>query len=347
MRYPHFLPDGGTIGFVAPSFGAYIEPYHTCFLRSLEVFQEMDYRVELGPNVFKGDGIGISTDPRDCGKELTESYADQKSDILISVGGGELMCETMSHVDLQEIAAAEPKWYLGYSDNTNFGFLLATMFDTASVYGPCASDFSMDPWHASLHDCMGILTGKSMTEDGKLVVHGYEKWEKDEIRDEDRPFAPYNCTEETAVTCRNWDGTPVSGRFVGGCLDILVNLCGTRFDHVKEFAEKYKEDGIIWFLEACDLEPFSIRRALWELKEAGWFRYAKGFLIGRPLHYEDVQMGLDRFGAVMGILDEFDVPVVMDCDLGHLPPMMPMINGGYGTLMPYGEKNVQVLFELK
>ena len=48
MRYPHFLPDGGTIGFVAPSFGAYIEPYHTCFLRSLEVFQEMDYRVELG-----------------------------------------------------------------------------------------------------------------------------------------------------------------------------------------------------------------------------------------------------------------------------------------------------------
>ena len=149
------------------------------------------------------------------------------------------------------------------------------------------------------------------------------------------------------MTCRNWDGTPVSSRFVGGCLDILVNLCGTRFDHVKEFAEKYKEDGIIWFLEACDLEPFSIRRALWELKEAGWFRYAKGFLIGRPLHYEDVQMGLDRFGAVMGILDEFDVPVVMDCDLGHLPPMMPMINGGYGTLMPYGEKNVQVLFELK
>ena len=38
MRYPAFLPEQGTIGFVAPSFGAYIEPYHTAFLAALEQF---------------------------------------------------------------------------------------------------------------------------------------------------------------------------------------------------------------------------------------------------------------------------------------------------------------------
>ena len=31
MRYPKYLPKGGTIGFVAPSFGCNIEPYRSGF----------------------------------------------------------------------------------------------------------------------------------------------------------------------------------------------------------------------------------------------------------------------------------------------------------------------------
>ena len=35
MRYPKFLEKGGTIGFVAPSFGCNIEPYRTAFGHAL------------------------------------------------------------------------------------------------------------------------------------------------------------------------------------------------------------------------------------------------------------------------------------------------------------------------
>ncbi len=341
MKYPSFLPENGTIGFVAPSFGAFIEPYHTCFLRTLELFRNMGYKTLLGPNVFEGSGIGISSTPENCGRELTDFYCREDSDILISVGGGELMCESISHLDLEQLRKAAPKWFMGYSDNTNFGFLLPTLFDTVSIYGPCASDFSMEPWHDSLYDCMGLLTGK------KLTVHGYDSWEKIQLKDETSPFAPYNCTEKTVVIKKNWDGQPLSGRFLGGCLDCLVNLCGTRFDQVKAFTEKYKEDGIIWFLESCDLNVYSMRRAVWELKEAGWFSHAKAFIIGRPLQFDQDFGGLDRFSAVMGILGELDVPVILDADLGHLPPMMPLINGGYGTITPYKDTNIQIHFSLK
>lgn len=55
------------------------------------------------------------------------------------------------------------------------------------------------------------------------------------------------------------------------------------FDKTKDFIERYKEDGIIWFLEACDLNVFSIRRAMWQMEQAGWFEHVKAFLIGRPL----------------------------------------------------------------
>ena len=48
---------------------------------------------------------------------------------------------------------------MGYSDNTNLLFLLATLCDTAGIYGPCAAAFGMEPWHESLKNSMEILTG--------------------------------------------------------------------------------------------------------------------------------------------------------------------------------------------
>lgn len=40
MRYPKFLPEKGTIGFVAPSFGCATEPYYTAFLNAAEKISE-------------------------------------------------------------------------------------------------------------------------------------------------------------------------------------------------------------------------------------------------------------------------------------------------------------------
>ena len=50
MKYPEFLPENGTIGFVAPSFGCSIEPYHTAFLNAQKKFTGLGHRLELGPN---------------------------------------------------------------------------------------------------------------------------------------------------------------------------------------------------------------------------------------------------------------------------------------------------------
>ena len=49
------------------------------------------------------------------------------------------MCEILEYVDWNKIKSAEPKWFMGYSDNTNFTFLLNTIADTARIYGPPVS----------------------------------------------------------------------------------------------------------------------------------------------------------------------------------------------------------------
>lgn len=326
MRYPKNLPQGGTIGFLAPSFGCSIEPYKTAFFNAQKKWRQQGYQLKFGPNCYANEGVGISNTPEKCGAEVMQMFSSD-ADALISCGGGELMCEILSYVDFNRLGEMEPKWFMGYSDNTNLTYLLATLADTASVYGPCAASFGMEPLHESLTDAFGVLTGECRT------VKGYGMWEKESLKDEVYPLASYQLTEPLAI--RRFVGRreaeasetlKMTGRLLGGCMDCLVNLSGTRFDKTKEFAEKYKQDGILWFLEACELNVFGIRRAMWQMEEAGWFEHVSGFLIGRPANGEPM-MNLDAYGAVLEVAGRKQVPVIMDVDLGHMPPMMPLIVG--------------------
>ena len=353
MRYPKALPQNGTIGFVAPSFGCATEPYMTSFDNALKTFNDMGYKTVLGPNCRLAEGIGISNKPELCGKELVDSYLSDESDAIISCGGGELMCEVVPFIDFEKISEAEPKWYMGFSDNTNFTFLSATLADTAAIYGPCAATFGMKKWHESLYDCFKILGGES------LEVHNYDLWEKEGLRDEEHPLEPYNLTEKMEIkyfvpskgkeilSGSDTDKqVTMKGRIIGGCMDCLQVLCGTGFDKVAEFTARYKEDGIVFFLESCDLNVMSIRRALWQMKNAGWFNNMKGFLIGRPMHYDEGFLGLDQYHAVVDVLSEFNVPIIMDLDIGHLPPQMPIVTGAVAEVESCGNSfKMKYIFE--
>lgn len=423
MRYPEFLKQGGTIGFIAPSFGCAIEPYKTRFDNAIQIFKKKGYQVDLGPNCYEGSGIGISNTPSACAAELNEAMTNPElADVIITCGGGELMCEVVPYIDFERIKNSPAKWYMGYSDNTNYTFLSAILADTAAIYGPCAPAFGREPWHESVEDALKLLTGEIRG------VSGYEMWERYETEDDsknidetvetenhnskemneiaepdnndgegreriDDPLAPYNVTEKTVyqyylpgmntMSCdlnqevfagnalkddpretgsdfdsegiagnsynvgyiRNvisgndfTDSIRMEGRLLGGCVDILILLAGTKYDKVDAFLERYKEDGFIWFLESCDLNMLSIRRAFWQMREAGWFKYVKGFLIGRPLHYGEDQFGVNQYNAVIDIIGDLGVPVIMDLDIGHLPPMMPIVCGSYAVVEAAGNR---------
>ncbi len=364
MRYPEFLKDGGKIGFIAPSFGCTIEPYRSDFEESLEFFDGMGYKTVLGPNCFCDEGIGISNIPEKCAEEANDFFTDDKSDVIISCGGGELMCEILPFVDFEKIAAASPKWFMGYSDNTNLTFLLNTLTDTASIYSVCASKFTKDH-HSCIDDALDVLTGK------KLSVHNYFKWFKKRIESdiagqeeyiselnkrsraviyrEEKTGEVYDVFDYSQLLYKGTkavDSVTLSGRLIGGCMDCLVNLTGTRFDKVQDFSEKYKDDGIIWFMESCDLSVMSIRRALWQMENAGWFQNVKGFLIGRPLRYDNRFGDFDPHDAVLGILGKYDVPILMDLDIGHQFPQMPIISGACADIDAH-QNSVNIQFMLR
>ena len=113
MRYPAFLPEGGRIGYIAPSFGAADEWYGAKFEAALKAFEGRGYSSVTGPNCRLDKGIGKSNTPEKCAEEINDFFINGRSDVILSVGGGETMCEDLTCVDFEAIAKADPRWFRG------------------------------------------------------------------------------------------------------------------------------------------------------------------------------------------------------------------------------------------
>ena len=76
----------------------------------------------------------------------------------------------------------------------------------------------------------------------------------------------------------------VTGRLVGGCIDVLGPLAGTAYGDVAAFGREHADVGLVVYLEASDDEAFTICRLLHAMRYAGWFEHARAVLVGRPRH---------------------------------------------------------------
>lgn len=326
---PKFLSDNPIIYFCAPSFGCSNRKYKTRLQKSIENFQNYENaKIIIGPNCFINKGLAASNTAKERAKEVMDGFLNE-SEAIISVGGGEVMSQILEYIDF-DIIKNNPKWFMGFSDNTNLTYTITVNCDMETIYGNCASNFYLYPFQYSPLDSYEMLKGKN-------VFYGYKKWT---LKDENKKIlAPFSFDMKTRIYKYNYNG-PIEGRIIGGCLDCLQGICGTKVDKTKEYIEKYKDEGIIFFLEACDLNSVGIMRALTQLKNAGWFKYVKGFLIGRSLQYFDKSFGITPKKAYLSILKEFNVPILLDIDLGHLGPSMPIRCGAH-TKVSIENKNIK------
>lgn len=341
MKQPKYLQIGDEIRMVAPSFGITTEPYMSRYAVAVKNLKRLGYKISEGPNVHRADGVVSSAPAKERAEEIMEAFASQAS-LIISVGGGELMDEILPYIDFDSLINSDPKWFMGFSDNTNLTFTLTILSDVITVYGPCTPSFYEKPMRLNQLDALKLLSGEN-----HLV--GYPKWNKPNFKKKKdakpKEVDPLRrCRYMTPKLIRPFGySAPVTGTLLGGCLDCLQALCGTKYDKVVEFTQKHPE-GIIWYLEACDLTPLGIRRALFQLREAGWFNNVKMFLIGRPYCWDMNQMGVDRTNAVIDPLSEFGVPILLDVDLGHHAPSIPIKNGALATV-GLNEGNIEFFYK--
>lgn len=325
MRYAKFLNnDNNKIELIAPSFGCTLEPYKSRLDKAIYNFKSLGFEIIEGSNIYINE-IGYRSNTSSlCSIEFINAYTSQ-SRFILSVGGGNLQNEILDSIDFNYISSLEPKWFMGYSDNTNFTFVLTILCDLATIYGPCAPEFGQEILEEPLLDTIKLMKGE------KLKFKGYPKFELESFKTEDNPFVGYNLDADKKLVL-NTKEINIEGRLIGGCIDCLTYLVGTPYDKVDDFNNRYKNDGIIWFLEACDLEAWNLKLALIQMKRAGWFKNVKGFLIGRPMKIGTEFCTLTMENAVFDVLKDFNVPIILNADFGHLKPQIPIICGSIANI---------------
>lgn len=340
MRYPKFLKDNGSIGVCAPSLGSVVEPYVSRMNNAINNFGNKGHKVILTNSVRSNTKLA-STSPETRAEEFMQLYKDNQIDVIISEAGGEVMCQILPYLNFEEIKELEPKLFQGYSDNTCLTFLLTTLCDVSSIYGVCFPEFGMKKWHETIKDSYSLLKGE------KFNFKNLKKYEiESKKRIPGNELAGYNLTMKSKpIHLSKEDNFIVEGRVLSGCLDVLTVICGTKFDKVREFCDKYKDDGIIWFLESCDLNIAGQLRAFWQLKNAGWFKHAKAIIIGRPNNKEEF-FDTDYKEANFEELKSLNIPVLIDADFGHVGPVIPIVNGAIAKVN-YKKGKYEIEYDLK
>ncbi len=318
MIYPQWLKEGDLIGVTAVSDGATEELDIKRFKNASDKLGKSGYMTICTPNVYTADETGRSSSGQERAKQYENLVEDSRIKCIISAKGGNYLNEMLEYVDFEKICA-RPVWFQGYSDNTGLIHVLTTCYDMAAIYGNNFGDFGMDKWHASIWDNIDLLEGK------KKIYEGYDKYQ-DNFVDRITGVEGYELTKQT-----KWytaDGMPANfkGRLIGGCLDVLLFLQGTKYDGTEQFISKYKDDGIIWYFESFSTDAENLMLFIWKLKEIGWFKYCKGVIFGRPMFFNSFS-GISYQEAAMYALGSLDIPVVFECDFGHKPPRIPLING--------------------
>lgn len=312
MIYPPFLQTGDTIGITAPSAG--IDQSHMAgYLRSLTQLSRRWQVVET-PNV-RSPQMPSSPGPQRAA-ELAQLAADPAVRAVLCACGGDFLVEMLPYVDWQAIGR-DPKWYQGYSDPTGLLFPITTRLDMATLYGPNAGSYDMDTLHPSLENNLSILSGCLP------VQHGFSRYQPLE----EKPGADggYRLTRPAHWQAPNGDFS-ASGRLLGGCLDVLDILRGTEYAPVPAFDEKYGAEGVLWYFDIFAMTAEQVFYCLWSMKQAGWFRHASGFLFGRVMFPRGEFLTYEQ--AVRRALGE--VPVALECDIGHVKPDFTLMNGAVG-----------------
>ncbi len=323
MKYPNQIKPGDTIGVTATSAGNGDKLHIKKLENAIQQFKKKGYNINETLNV-RTNNQGRSSSKEKRAEEFMNLINNPNIDMIITARGGDFLLEILPFINFKKIKQS-PKWVQGFSDTTGLAFCITTICDIATIYANNFGEFSMEPWHQSLKNNLEILEGKN------ICQQSFKKYQ-DIWQEEVTGKETYILNKD--VKWKNAKGESkieLHGRLIGGCLDILISLVGTKYDKVKKFCEKYRNDGIIWFLDNCELTSEGVIRGLWQLKEAGWFSHAKGFIFGRSMT-EKSNYEITFEQAVLEALGDFDLPIVLNADIGHLPPQMTLINGAIISL---------------
>lgn len=216
--------------------------------------------------------------------DLQDAWCDPATTAVLCARGGYGVQRMVELLDWDEMRAAPPKTFIGYSDITALHEAFATRMGLATVHGPMAAAET-------------FLTDGPTQEGLRQLL-----------------FDPENARELTSATARTLVPGRAQGVTLGGCVSLLASDLGT------PYARPSAAGGIL-LLEDIGEEPYRLDRILTQLLRSGWLDGVAGIVLGSWADcgpYEEVRaLLLDRLGPL-------EVPIAEEFGFGHCPSTLTM-----------------------
>ena len=330
IKYPKKLLDNDTVGITAISLSANLEKIDMAEENlkkyGLNVIETKDVRNE-SKNF-------ISASDKQRAEEFVKLYLDDNIKHIIAARGGEFAIDIIPYLhkykdDIEKNNVV--KYLQGYSDISLINYYLTTNYNIATLHAENISDFSMKKYHESLLNTIKLLKGDFINDE--FIQDSFDKYQKEELEDS----LEYNLTEKVKYKSIYKDNEcSFSGRIIGGCIDVITLLIGTKYDNTINFCKQFDE-GIIWYIDNFGLDSLELYRRLLQMKNAGFFFNTKGFLFGRTINNISNPDFTYEY-ALKKVLGDLNVNVVYDVDIGHVPPQFTIVNGSYAKFEYFDNK---------
>lgn len=317
MIYPKFLDSNSTIGICAPSMG--VGDKITDYNKSIDKIKSEGYKIVETKSV---RNKGITSNSKEIrGKEFNELLTDENIDMIMMARGGEFLLSCLPFIDFSKINNY-PKWVMGYSDPTSILFCLTTKYDIATIYGFNATNY--DEEDKCLKNNLEIIKGNIIKQNS---------------------FATYiteDGSEEKVKWLSNNENIDITGRIIGGCVEVLRDIAGTVYEDVNGFNEHYQNDGIIWYFDICEMTGSEFYNTLLKFQYLNWFQNIKGIILSR------ISSPIENYITYEDAIREVfpNIPYILDADIGHTFPKMTIISGSIAHLKCENNKG-SLEFKLK
>jgi muramoyltetrapeptide carboxypeptidase len=310
---PFALEPGQTIGIVSPSwFGGRL--YERRANRGIAQLERLGYRVRVGQYAFENDGwVSASVDKRVA--DIHAMFGNPDVRAIFATIGGDHSSHLLPYLDWNLIRQ-NPKIFMGFSDITVLNNAINRETGLVTFNGPALmtewAEFPDMPDY-SRNSVLGMITRPEpcgLVSPASSWTEEFLDWETG--ADETRP------RKQTASSGWQWLREGVAkGPLVGGCLESLQHLRGTRWWPDLE--------GAILFLETSEERPSppKVDGLLMDLENMGELNKIAGLIVARPYGYSDT----DRVVLHQVIIDrtsKWSIPVLADVDAGHTSPILTL-----------------------
>jgi muramoyltetrapeptide carboxypeptidase LdcA involved in peptidoglycan recycling len=321
MIFPSPLQPGDTIAIVSPAWGGAGAFPHRVEL-GIRQIEALGYRAVVEPHALNQRGC-ISDTAENRAADIHAAFSDPHVKAILAAIGGDHSCHLLPLLDF-DLIRNHPKIFMGFSDITVLNVAIWRMTGLVTFNGPALlTDFAEFPEMDEY--TRGYMQAVLCSEGPIIRIQASSLWTEElldwrEKKDLERP--------RKRIPSPGWTWLKpgkTEGNLVGGCLESLDHLRGTRY--WPEWEES------IFFFETSEEKPTPdrVNSILMDYENMGILPRLKGMLVGRPMRYSDEEKEELR-RVILERTNKYSFPIITDMDFGHTTPQFTLPVGSKGRI---------------